>query len=85
MTELNSAEDILRERWQTIRAELEKRWPLRSDCDLAQADGDLTAIEGLVRQKYGTSREETHANLEELTAYFREDVRGRLRNQYRPF
>ena len=78
MTSFDPTEDILREKWMTIRAEILKVWPRLSEADLAHADGDFTKLEILVQQKCRISREETHAKLEELTENFRRGLKEDL-------
>lgn len=68
-------DEILREKWQTIRGEIKKNWDLLTDEELDLVNGDFTALAGLLGTKYGISAAESRTQLQELTADFRRDLK----------
>jgi uncharacterized protein YjbJ (UPF0337 family) len=58
--------DTIKGKWQEIKGEIQKQWGKLTDDELDQTEGDMTAIEGVIRQKYGDGKEEYRDKLNNL-------------------
>ncbi len=61
-------ESTVNGKWLEIKGEVQKAWGQLTDDELTQTKGDMTAIGGLIQQKYGNEKE-TYA--EKLSSIFR--------------
>lgn len=68
-------DEILREKWQSIKSEIKNTWDQLTDEELDLVNGDFTALAGLLNHKYGISTAESRSKLQELTADFRRDLK----------
>lgn len=68
MAILNS--DILKGKWKEIKGELKSQWGRLTDDELTQSEGNMTAISGLIQQKYGMKKEEVSDRLQEILHRF---------------
>jgi uncharacterized protein YjbJ (UPF0337 family) len=59
--------DKIYTRWDWIRDEMRTRWDDLTDDELDNVDGDVEKLYGLMREKYGKSRDETDAYLDQLS------------------
>ena len=50
--------DILLGKWKEIAGEIQTRWGKISENELQQVKGNVTALVGLIQQKFGVSKEE---------------------------
>lgn len=73
-------EHTIKGKWNEIKGEIQKKWGQLTDNDLEQTKGDLTAIGGLIQQKYGHAKEEVKAKLESLVNAFGD--RNQSESQY---
>lgn len=55
-------------KWLEIKGEVQKAWGQLTDDELTQTKGDMTAIGGLIQQKYGS---QTEKYAEKLSSIFR--------------
>lgn len=60
--------DKINHRWDTIRDDLQSSWDGLTEDELDNVDGDLEKLYGLMREKYGKSRDETDAYLDSLSS-----------------
>lgn len=58
-------EDTLKGKWTEAKGEIQKMWGKLTDDDLEKAKGDMTALSGIIQQRYGESKEEVQAKLTE--------------------
>jgi uncharacterized protein YjbJ (UPF0337 family) len=65
----------LKGHWAEIKGELIKVWGQLSGDELEETNGDLTAIGGLIRQKYGLVQEDVHQRLNDVIAGFRRKLK----------
>lgn len=56
-------EDTLKGKWKEAKGEIQKMWGKLTDDDLDQAKGDLTALAGIIQQRYGESKESVQMKL----------------------
>lgn len=49
--------DILAGKWQQLKGEVQKTWGDLTDDDLDRAQGSAEKLEGVLREKYGWSKE----------------------------
>lgn len=56
-------EDTLKGKWKEARGEIQKMWGKLTDDDLDKAKGDLTALTGIIQQRYGESKESVQTKL----------------------
>lgn len=88
-------QDLIKGKWREVKGDLRKAWGRLTDDELEESKGDMTAIGGLIQQKYGLAKEEVRSKLNELAATFNRDrkedplteqdqaVADRLRDQNR--
>ncbi len=50
--------DQVRGNWQQMKGKAKESWGRLTDDELTEAEGDREQIEGLLRQKYGKTKEE---------------------------
>lgn len=56
-------EDTLKGKWKEAKGGIQKMWGKLTDDDLEQAKGDLTALTGIIQQRYGESKESVQTKL----------------------
>ena len=56
-------EDVLKGKWTEAKGEIQKMWGKLTDDDMDQAKGDLTALKGIIQQRYGESKESVQTKL----------------------
>ncbi|TDP55306.1 uncharacterized protein YjbJ (UPF0337 family) [Bacteriovorax stolpii] len=56
-------EDTIKGKWTEAKGEIRKMWGKLTDDDLEQAKGDLTALTGIIQQRYGESKESIQTKL----------------------
>ncbi len=59
-------ETVIKGKWLEIKGDLQKTWGKLTDDELEQTKGDLTAISGLLVQRYGEVQETYAAKLAEI-------------------
>ena len=50
--------DILSGKWQQLRGEIQKTWGELTDDDVERAEGSAEKLAGVLRERYGWTREE---------------------------
>ena len=60
--------DILLGKWKEISGEAQKKWGEITENDLEKVKGNMTALQGLIEQKLGVSKEDAQKKVEELVA-----------------
>lgn len=70
-------EQILKGKWNEIKGEIRKTWGNLTNDDLERTKGNLTAIGGLIQQKYGEKKEEVQTRLSSLVDSFADDVEAK--------
>ena len=56
-------EDTIKGKWKEAKGEIQKMWGKLTDDELEQAKGDLTALSGIIQQRYGESKESVQTKL----------------------
>ena len=56
-------EDTIKGKWKEAKGEIQKMWGKLTDDELDQAKGDLTALTGIIQQRYGESKESVQTKL----------------------
>lgn len=81
-------ESTLKGKWTEMRGEIRKAWGKLTDSELDQTKGDLTAIAGLLQQRYGERKEHYSQKLAEMFAGWSEkrdevaeNVKQKLKNE----
>ena len=75
-------EDEVKGKWKEIRGEIKTKWGKLTDDELEQSKGNLTAISGIIQQRYGAKKEEVHDLLENIKKKFvetTEDLKNKLK------
>jgi uncharacterized protein YjbJ (UPF0337 family) len=75
-------EDVITGKWKEIRGEIKTKWGKLTDDELEQSKGNLTAISGIIQQRYGAKKEEVHDMLENIKKKFAEtteDIKNKLK------
>ena len=65
-------EQTIKGKWQEIKGEVQKMWGKLTDSELEQTKGDSKAIAGLVRQRYGQSKEDFDKKFGQIVDRFSE-------------
>lgn len=68
-------------KWTEFKGEVRKAWGNLTGDELEQTKGDLTAIKGLIQQKYGESQTDIHQRLAEIADRYVEGVKDFLREK----
>lgn len=63
-------ESIVQGKWKEIKGEIQKMWGKLTSDELEQTKGNVTAIGGLIQQKYGVKKEEYSDKLDSLVSSF---------------
>ncbi len=69
--------DTFMGKWNEIKGEIRKKWGQLTDDDFEKAKGDLTAIGGIIQQRYGVAKEEVRSKLDEITSRFKDKIQDR--------
>ena len=67
-------EDTLKGKRKEMRGEVQKMWGKLTDDELDQTKGDLTALSGIIQQRYGESKEAVQTKLNDYFENFKEGV-----------
>lgn len=62
--------DMVKGKWTEIKGEVQKAWGKLTSDELETTKGDLTAISGLIQQKYGQSKEKYSDQLNQIFSKF---------------
>lgn len=80
-------DQIIKGKWAEFKGEVRKAWGELTDNDLEQTKGNVTAIGGLIQQRYGQVKDDVSAKLNELAGRYAdkavdktEDVKQTLRD-----
>ncbi len=80
-------ENTLQGKWREIKGEIRKGWGKLTDDELEQTKGDMTAIGGLIQQRYGDSQDTYKDKLSDIYRRFEikkdkamEATKDKLRN-----
>ena len=68
-------EEVLKGRWKEAKGEIQKMWGKLTDDDLEQAKGDMTALTGIIQQRYGESKEAVQTKLNDYFSNAWADVK----------
>ncbi len=63
-------EDQLKGKWTEIKGEIQKQWGNLTGDDLEKTKGDMTAVGGLLQQKYGMQKEDASSKLSSIYGRF---------------
>jgi uncharacterized protein YjbJ (UPF0337 family) len=58
--------DVFKGKWNELKGEIRKKWGQLTDDELESTKGDVTAIGGIIQQRYGTAKEEVKTKLDEV-------------------
>lgn len=56
-------EDTIKGKWKEMKGGVQKMWGKLTDDELDQTQGDLTALSGIIQQRYGESKEAVQTKL----------------------
>ncbi len=56
--------DIVGGKWQQLRGKVKEQWGKLTDDDLTAAEGKFDKLSGLIRERYGYTREKAEDELE---------------------
>jgi len=56
--------DIVGGKWQQLRGKVKEEWGKLTDDDLTKAEGKFDKLSGLIRERYGYTREKAEQELE---------------------
>jgi uncharacterized protein YjbJ (UPF0337 family) len=59
-------EETMKGKWKETKGEIQKMWGKLTDDELEQAKGDMTAVSGIIQQRYGESKESVQAKLSDV-------------------
>jgi uncharacterized protein YjbJ (UPF0337 family) len=63
--------DIMAGKWQQIRGKIKEEWGKLTDDDLKKAEGRFDRLSGLLREKYGYTKEKA---MEEIDRFYKKYV-----------
>lgn len=63
-------QDVIKGKWKEIKGEIQKQWGKLTNDELEQTKGDMTAVNGLIQQKYGHAKDEVSKSLNDLTGKY---------------
>lgn len=67
-------EDTIKGKWKEFKGEVRKMWGKVTDDELEQAKGDLTAISGIIQQRYGETKDSVQSKLNNYLSSFEQGV-----------
>lgn len=67
-------EEIMKGKWKEAKGEIQKMWGKLTDDELEQAKGDMTALSGIIQQRYGESKESVQTKLSDAWTGLRQGV-----------
>lgn len=65
-------QDIVQGKWKQIKGEIRRVWGDITNDELEESKGNLTAISGLIQEKYGHKKEEVSGRLDNIFNQFGE-------------
>jgi uncharacterized protein YjbJ (UPF0337 family) len=65
-------EDILKSQWKQIRGQIKEWWSVLTDDDLDKINGRRGRLVGLLRQKYGFTKEQATRELDDHLALLKQ-------------
>lgn len=65
-------DDIIKGKWTQLKGELVKAWGNVTESEWDKTKGDLTAIAGIVQEKYGYAKEEAAKRVSDVVGRLRE-------------
>lgn len=68
MTTMN--ENVVQGKWKEIKGDIQKTWGKLTDSELEQTKGEMTAVSGLLQQKYGEAYDKTSSKLQDIYKKF---------------
>jgi uncharacterized protein YjbJ (UPF0337 family) len=63
-------QDVIQGKWREIKGEIRKAWGRLTDDELEKTKGDMTAIGGLVQQRYGHEKSDVDSTLGDIYGRF---------------
>ena len=60
-------EQFIKGKWKEMKGEIQKQWGRLTNDELEETKGDMTAVSGLIQQKYGQKKDEVSKRLSDLT------------------
>ena len=68
-------EDTVKGNWKEVKGGVQKMWGKLTDDELEQAQGDLTALTGIIQQRYGESKEAVQTKMNDYFSNAWKDVK----------
>ena len=59
-------ENVIKGKWKELKGNLQKTWGKLTDDEIEKTKGDMTAIGGLIQQRYGESKESLDKKLGDI-------------------
>lgn len=69
-------EQIIKGRWKEFTGEIQKAWGKLTNDEIAQANGNLKVLSGLIQKRYGMAQDEASARVTELATRFSSDYKN---------
>ncbi len=66
-------EDTIKGKWQEIKGDVQKAWGKLTDDEIEETKGNVKAMAGLVRQKYGNEKADFENKFEEIVSRYNRD------------
>lgn len=63
-------EQIIKGRWKEFTGEIQKAWGKLTNDELAQANGNLKVLSGLIQKRYGIAQDEASSRVRDLASRF---------------
>ncbi len=57
-------------KWLEVRAEIQKNWRALTDAELDKRKGDIKAISGLIKRRYGLSKENYNEKVSKIFSQY---------------
>lgn len=78
--------NVMEGKWEKIRGELQKQWGKLTNDDLDQIQGEISTLEGKLRERYGYSKDEAKDQVDKFMREARDqfaEVQGTLTQRLR--
>lgn len=66
-------ENVLKGSWKQVKGEMQRMWGNITDDEWDKAQGDATALSGLVQKKYGLTQTEVESKFNDIFSRFTPD------------
>ena len=64
-------EDVLKGKWKEIKGGVKEKWGKLTDDDLAQVEGNIEKLLGLLQQKYGYAKDKAEQEYQDFIGRYK--------------